>query len=378
MVKTFLPYPGGQSPIIKDIMENMPPDKKYNKVIEGCFGGGAFTFAMLTLKLNKEYAGIEIDSSLTNYYRVVKDVEGCKTINRLMHRQLPTFEELQKRYNASYDDPIESARDTILLKVASYNSSAKSIKPGHTVEDFRRIALAHIKEGHKKLRYVTIHNGHFRAFLHLDGEDVLWFFDPPYHRVGRKHYRYCFTVKDYVTLRDFARTSKGYVMITLNDTHFVRRLYKGFRIEEIDSKATGNHILILNYNADGTRISVPEYDDDYVRLLCECEEEDTLHIEFLRERLLKMYSTLLNEGCSPLDAGNIIREDFRAFGAGRLAYIRDILPSEAKHSEKARDQFARISSQKASSIQGMESKGTEPPTLKLSCGDLVLWELKLS
>ena len=84
------------------------------------------------------------------------------------------------------------------------------------------------------------------------------YLDSPYHKSGEKFYTWLpFDEKQQIRLRDFARdlTKAGVnVMLSNSATEFIRRLYKDFNINVIDS-----HYSVRDKNRDAKELVIRNY-----------------------------------------------------------------------------------------------------------------------
>ncbi len=71
----------------------------------------------------------------------------------------------------------------------------------------------------------------FRGWIRDNGEDTLFYCDPPY--IGTAGYACRFTMCDHERLRDTLATIKGKAIVSLNDCPETRQLYDGWDIREL-------------------------------------------------------------------------------------------------------------------------------------------------
>jgi DNA adenine methylase len=95
-----------------------------------------------------------------------------------------------------------------------------------------------------------------------DGEDVLFYLDPPYYSTEHYYAGDGFTTKDHKRLRDLLSKIKGKFLLSYNDCPEIRSLYKGFNIQTSKkiqytlgsnthkSKKFVNELYISNYKVD--------------------------------------------------------------------------------------------------------------------------------
>lgn len=336
-----MPYPGGQSPIINDIMENLPPDKCYNTLVDLGVGGGTLPFASCIRKPDKEKVINDIDRDVINVYDAVQNKSRHEKVRMyLPNPSALAFEEISKHYDLpgrkaelpAPEDADKRAAEHLFLRYWSYNSSLKSFSkyPERTAKDFKDWVDDLFEEGCDKLQGVKILNEHYKEVMRLyDRPDVFLFFDVPYYEVGKLHYAHYFTAKDHWEMSDAARKTKACIMIVCNDTPFIQRLYKDFRKVVVDSERTGRHLFIMNYNADGTRIDVGERDSKFDKRISQIKKRVRLN-----EEVPMLLNDLEEEGITGVDAGDIVKGYLVALG-WNIDYVRELLPAECKDEDKA-------------------------------------------
>jgi len=114
----------------------------------------------------------------------------------------------------------------------------------------------------QRLYRVSIENKDYRYMLeHYEGEDVLFYLDPPYYHTDDA-LGISWTKEQHEELSQRLRSLKGKWILTYNDASEIRDLYKGYSIERVtvpkvapNSKETGglreyyDHLVIRNYES---------------------------------------------------------------------------------------------------------------------------------
>lgn len=116
--------------------------------------------------------------------------------------------------------------------------------------------IMHVRERHatmSRLR-VTLHNKDFAEVIaEADSPRVMFYLDPPYYAKGAELYVHSFTNDDHVRLRNALNGLKGSFLLSYDDHPWIRELYRGFEVLEINKTNTINtvrknrEILIKNY-----------------------------------------------------------------------------------------------------------------------------------
>lgn len=111
-----------------------------------------------------------------------------------------------------------------------------------------------IASSYKRLQGVQIENLPFEKVLEkYDRPTTFFYLDPPYH--GVKLYNHNFSDADFIRLKESLTNLKGKFLLSVNDDQFIRTLFDGFRIEEIEifysvQKHSGRRyteLLVRNY-----------------------------------------------------------------------------------------------------------------------------------
>ena len=121
-----------------------------------------------------------------------------------------------------------------------------------------------LKFARERLNGVIVENMDFSKLIDKYGhkENAFWYFDPPYTMADTEEY-YLWTFSEDQHIQMFkdiemiCATSDAKIMISYDDSEFVKQLYKNFHITEIKTKYSGNRsnpdeefteLIITNYN----------------------------------------------------------------------------------------------------------------------------------
>lgn len=261
-MKPVIKWVGGKTQLLKELKEIISPVLKEDSYYYEPFCGGA------ALALDLEHKNTilnDLNSELINMYRVIK------------HKPEELIAELkcfQNSHNAEFyyhirnldrtdalskmSDVAKAAR-TIYLNKTCFNGLYRVNSKGQFNSPIGRTSSGKtpdivqedlIKEMSKFLKTVQFHNGDYRECLvHAKNGDVV-FFDPPYDQdesissegfVGyqkegwtRKDLEELKTVCDELSIRGVK------VVLTNNDTEFVRELFAEYNFREVEVKRSIN------------------------------------------------------------------------------------------------------------------------------------------
>lgn len=268
----FIKWAGGKRQLLEQLSTRMP--KTYNRYFEPFVGGGA-----LFLSIQPQNAIInDINNELIHVYLCIKEqVDNLMTIlSEIDALQTEPYKEyyytMREKYNQKIlenDFDIEMAALFVYLNKHCFNGLYRVNRKGtfnvpfnntHGASYNRKNLLA-VSE---VLQNVDIRKGDFEEACESANQDDFIFFDSPYAPICptsfESYTKDGFSTEDHQRLADFFKRmdKRGcYCMLTNHNTDFIRDLYKGFSIEEvnvkrfINSDATnrvGKEVIIRNYN----------------------------------------------------------------------------------------------------------------------------------
>jgi DNA adenine methylase len=251
-MKGPLSYVGGKNRLANQIIAEMPEHRTY---IEP-FGGGA---QVLFRKNPSEVEVLnDLDGELVNFYRVCQghhmELLRCLRYS-LLSRKL--YQLLAITDPANLTDINRAARYFILQKcsfggrVNRQNFATHITK--HPTFTPRRIPEI-IYLAYRRLLDVVIECLPFqKIFEKYDRESSFFYLDPPYY--GINLYNHNFSHTDFEELEMIVRKLKGKFLLSINDHPEVRKLFAGFKVEEVSlpytiQKHKGrryNELFIKNY-----------------------------------------------------------------------------------------------------------------------------------
>lgn len=247
-----LSYIGGKNRLAKRIIEIFP---KHTTYVEAFAGGAQVLF-------HKEPSAVEVlndlDGEIVNFFRVCQlHHEELIRYLRFVLVSRRVFD-LQKVIDpATLTDIQRAARYLYLLK----NCFASLVRnptyhwhvvqpPGFNLEKLPQL----IENAHKRLERVQIECLPCGEIIkRFDRHATLFYLDPPYW--GRKLYRHNFEESDFEKLAEQLATVRGKFILSLNDVPEVRKLFRRFRIEDVElhyssQKNSGRRyreVLITNF-----------------------------------------------------------------------------------------------------------------------------------
>ena len=261
-MKPVIKWVGGKTQLLKELKEIIIPVLKEDSYYYEPFCGGA------ALALDLEHKNTilnDLNSELINMYRVIRDnsEELIAELKRFQNSHNAEFyyhiRNLDRTDALSKMSDVVKAARTIYLNKTCFNGLYRVNSKGQFNSPIGRTSSGKtpdivqedlIREMSEFLKTVQFHNGDYReSLVYAKNGDVV-FFDPPYDQdesissegfVGyqkegwtRKDLEELKTVCDELSIRGVK------VVLTNNDTEFVRKLFTGYNFREVEVKRSIN------------------------------------------------------------------------------------------------------------------------------------------
>ena len=212
--------PGGKTKLVKKLLTHVPP---HNTYIEPFFGTGALYF-------NKEPAKIEIindlDRSVANLH---KDIQKKKTLTCDLKGNKEKFGKLVNKKDRTPCEELYVVKNSFGCQGTSFGSKIK----GNQNYD-KQI---------ERLKGTKIYNEDFRKTLKRTGSrDSFAYLDPPYDEKCNYGKGLCVTPEE---VAKAAKQFPGKVLVSYNDTPRVRKAFKEFKKETVDSRWAINNKISM-------------------------------------------------------------------------------------------------------------------------------------
>ena len=261
-MKPVIKWVGGKTQLLKELKEIIIPVLKEDSYYYEPFCGGA------ALALDLEHKNTilnDLNSELINMYKVIRDnsEELIAELKRFQNSHNAEFyyhiRNLDRTDALNQMSDVVKATRTIYLNKTCFNGLYRVNSKGQFNSPIGRTSSGKtpdivqedlIREMSKFLKTVQFHNGDYReSLVHAKNGDVV-FFDPPYDQdesissegfVG--YQKEGWTRKDLEELKtvcDELSTKGVKVVLTNNDTEFVRELFTGYNFREVEVKRSIN------------------------------------------------------------------------------------------------------------------------------------------
>ncbi|ADO46036.1 DNA adenine methylase [Hydrogenobacter thermophilus TK-6] len=266
--KPFVKWAGGKRQLINLLIDNLPIE--YDTYIEPFIGGGALLFEIMPDRAIIN----DINEELINAYKVIRDsltelIESLK-----QHKNEEGYYYKVRSLSPDKLSPVERASRFIYLNKTCFNGLYRENSKGQFNVPFGKYKNPVIvDEENLKLvsdylntANVEIYNTDYKEICKLAKKGDFVYLDPPYYPLTKtasftKYNKHDFTEQDHLELREVFEEldKKGcYVMLSNSNTEFVKELYRGYNILEIEANRFINckgdkrgkakvEILVKNY-----------------------------------------------------------------------------------------------------------------------------------
>ncbi len=266
--RPFVKWAGGKRQLIDILLKNVPP--QYNTYIEPLVGAGALLFALAPTRAIIS----DINPEIINAYLVIRDNVHAVASSLTRHKNTEEYFYKARSKNPNQLSPVQRASRFIYLNRTCFNGLYRENSRGEFNVPFGDYETPKILDKGNLLavsdylgsNHISILCQDYKktALLAKPGDFV--YCDPPYYPLNTtssftKYSKGDFTEQDQGELsqvfRDLDR--KGcYVMLSNSNTPYIRGLYKGYDIEEIEAYRALNckaerrgkglyEILVRNY-----------------------------------------------------------------------------------------------------------------------------------
>ena len=266
--KPFVKWAGGKRQLLEVLLDNAPAS--FGTFYEPFLGGGAL---LLALRLEKAVVS-DTNAELINAYLVIRDhVDGLIRSLRHHRNEEAYFYALRSRDTAKLNE-VQRASRFIYLNKTCYNGLYRENSKGQFNAPYGRYKNPNFVDAENLYAIsaylrnsdVKILCQDYKASSLLADKGALVYFDPPFHPLSQtssftKYVKGDFTVRDQEDLAETYRSlaRKGcYVMLSNSNTSFIKDLYRGFKIIEVEANRFINcqsdkrgkglfEILVMNY-----------------------------------------------------------------------------------------------------------------------------------
>jgi DNA adenine methylase len=233
------PFPriGNKMPIINELLEFIPEHDLYVEVFTG--SGALFFNKPITKSILND-----LDEVVTNRLKLLKKVP--------LFEWQPNPAKTLEEYRIFFDRPIKTLKDAVLHEMQKthgfYGTQVKESKYLYRPRNPYEIAKL-LPEYKKYLSNATITNHDYKYVLKkYDSPTTFFYLDPPYEDTNM----YTHSTINYEEMKDILLHLKGYFLLSINDSPYIRNLFKDFHVHPIKvstelQKKKRKELLIMNY-----------------------------------------------------------------------------------------------------------------------------------
>lgn len=251
MLKPPISRVGGKSKLRKTIIEMIPEHTCY---IELFFGAGWVYFGK---KPSRIEVINDIDKELVNLFKMIK--YHAPEVERQLEYEFSgrdIFDEY-RNYTIEYLTEIHRAVRFLYIITQSFGGKGNHYGYGTTTKPGQQIFYKEmLLELRDRLKNTYVENLSFEKVIDkYDREYSFFFCDPPY--IETCGYGNKFGEEEHRSLANKLKKMKGKFLLTINDHHLARELYKEFNIKEVEvnysiskeAEARGRYkeLIITNY-----------------------------------------------------------------------------------------------------------------------------------
>lgn len=233
-MKPFYKRIGSKARMVKDILPLIPQHDTY---VEVFLGGGSIFWGKPPS--DKEILN-DLDKELIADWKLIKG--GTK----------PTLQELQAIYDAPARTKKQKLLHALIKRNNGFSSQPVKDKVYSDVNPYNKLEL--LPEYKARLEGVKLISQDYKKVLKTyDSPTTFFYLDPPYEESKGLYEHHTF---DYEELERQLAKVKGYWMMSINDSPYIRKIFKDYIIKTIKLKGIPNtviggkdrmELIIMNY-----------------------------------------------------------------------------------------------------------------------------------
>ena len=226
LLKPFFSRVGGKKFVLKYIIPLIPPHTTY---VEAFVGGGALFWNKIPAK--KSVIN-DLDKELIEGYKLLKKIPSNADLSFLDNaKQVSgTYPEIEKFINSITSNSSDVNKLVAYFKknTGTFGATGFGKIYGNALLERK---MKHIDEYKKQLLNTTIMNKNYIKIINqFDSPNTFFFLDPPYEDSDGL---YKHDTIDYEEMRDTLKLIKGKFLLTINDSKYIRDIFKDFNQKKI-------------------------------------------------------------------------------------------------------------------------------------------------
>ena len=225
LLKPFFNRVGNKVPLIRDILEIIPPHTTY---VEAFVGGGALFWNKIPAK--KSVIN-DLDKELIEGYRILKRIPTSVDMTILdnskqVGKKFPAVEKFINSVTSKSSD-----RDKLIALTEKYAGTFGSMGQGGIYKNPSMENRWKKIDQYKALLKPTtiVSKDYLKVLKDYDSPTTFFFLDPPYEveKKGQEKY-YKHSIIDYDKMNEALKQLKGKFLLTINDSKYISDIFKDF------------------------------------------------------------------------------------------------------------------------------------------------------
>lgn len=239
-MKPFFGRLGNKTKLVKYIIPLIP---KHITYVEPFVGSAV-------ILLNKEESKIEIindlDTLITDGFKLLQTANP----NACDYTLLSNIDDIRDFVSREQ----LTNENKLLKQLYMLNNTYCSCGTGKIYQKWNgKRKIANVSKYKQRLTNVKIYNEDYKTIINMfDNATTFFFLDPPY----QTNQIYKHNTFDYIKLLEIVKSIKGKFLLTLNDSEYIRNLFKDFKMIELTKEKTNSkdiggktrtELIIMNY-----------------------------------------------------------------------------------------------------------------------------------
>jgi len=270
-LKPFIRWAGGKQKLADEIIKNFPDKLSFKRYFEPFVGAGSI---FLASGFSKAVIS-DINPQLINAYQFIKGNHSkvfslLEQHYKLFKKEAEYYYDLRDLFNQdkSVYNCIQAARFIFLIQT-NYNGMYRVNRQGEYNVPLGKLkpslpTLHHLESVSKRLRDIEIECSEYKKILNSAKPKDFVYLDPPYPPLNWNNPQNQFTVNLFTQIdhKIVASTASElremgcYVLVSYPDTHFIRKMYSGWKIVTVNAfrsisckkeRTKISELLIRNY-----------------------------------------------------------------------------------------------------------------------------------
>lgn len=236
ILRPFFNRVGSKVPILNDVLNAIPEHSIY---VEPFVGGGAVFWNKMPAK--KSYIN-DLDKELMEGYKLLKTIPNATNMNYFDNDKTQRGKYIRIGKFIDAINGQSSPSEKLLAIFKKYGGTFNSNGRGQIYKNPSiQTKMENIESYKYQLKNTTISSTDYVSLIHkYDSPTTFFFLDPPYEDSKGLYMHHMI---DFNKMRDLLKLIKGKFLLTINDSKFIRNVFKEFFIKPILVKSINRNII---------------------------------------------------------------------------------------------------------------------------------------